>query len=148
MVSDNSITIHHEGKYLSYEDACQLARRVIVEDGSALVCIDLRSASDAATAALAKLIALRRDLLKVGRDLRILGLGRRAGAVYEVHRMANLLPREPVATGSGDAIVERNCFMDSPSRLATAGVSRGGMSKTPASFQNMRRLGHLHPYWG
>ena len=146
MVWDDNITIRHEGKYLSYEDACQLARKA-VRLGSALVCIDLQRAIDAATAALARLIALRRDLLKAGRDLRILGLGRRAGAVYEVHRMASLLPREPGATGSAEAIVDRKRPRSTPSRLATAGMSCAELPKTPASFRNMRRLGRIHPYW-
>ena len=48
---------------------------------------------DASTAAFARLILLRRELLKTGRDVQIVGLKARAGRLFEVHRLEAVLPQ-------------------------------------------------------
>jgi anti-anti-sigma regulatory factor len=63
---------------------CRTAKRII---------IDLSRACEASTSAFARLVLLRRALLKVGRDLRLINLRDRAAALYEVIRLDTILPR-------------------------------------------------------
>jgi len=93
MVAANHTTIRHEGSRFSYADACQMAARVLAGLTSEITFLQLESVARTSTAALARLILLRRDLLKRGRDLRITGLRGRAKGLYELNRMARLLPR-------------------------------------------------------
>jgi len=58
-----------------------------------MILVDLKSASDATTAGLARLVLLRGRLLKAGRDLLIRGLTGRAEAMYQITRLQRVLPR-------------------------------------------------------
>ncbi len=73
-------------------DAAQISRAAFKETARTIV-IDLAAALDATTSAFAHLIVLRRWLLQRGRDLRIVGLRARAERVYQVNRLASVLPR-------------------------------------------------------
>jgi hypothetical protein len=93
------MTIGFRGKSLGYADACRMARWIGVQrpDGTVHVC--LRGTTHTTTAALARLVLLRRELLARGLDLRITGLSGRAKALYEVNRFDGLLPLTPSARG-------------------------------------------------
>lgn len=91
MVAGNIVTIRHESEEFSYFDACCLAVRALKSPAESVV-IDLSRTDHASTAALARLVLLRRHLLERDGDLRILGLSRKAKAVYEINRMSRLLP--------------------------------------------------------
>ena len=76
---------------LTHQEAARLAGLAL--GGSAhTVILDLSRCFHACTAAFARLVILRRDLLKRGRDLRIAGLHRRPAQLFEVHRLQGVLP--------------------------------------------------------
>ena len=77
---------------LRYQDAAHLAEAVRGGNSTNLVIIDLARTPEASTAALAKLIVLRRSLRRSGGDLRLLHLHGRARRTYNVHRLGNILP--------------------------------------------------------
>jgi len=94
MMADNrTIRISDPGDHLGYRRARQIADRIPADADARTVLIHLPHATDATTAGLARLVLLRRELLKTGRDLRILGLSARADALYTICRMTALLPR-------------------------------------------------------
>jgi anti-anti-sigma regulatory factor len=77
---------------LTHDEACRLA--LCAERSSAqTIIIDLSRSQDASTAAFARLVLLRRELLQSGRDLRLAGLRSRAARLFEVHRLDSILPR-------------------------------------------------------
>ena len=57
------------------------------------IVIDLGTADQATTSAFARLVLLRRLLLKDGRDLRLANLHSQAESLYEVSRLESVLPR-------------------------------------------------------
>jgi anti-anti-sigma regulatory factor len=91
MVIDQSIQIA-AGKRLSHDEACRLSKLAIASPAQSIV-LDMTQCDDASTAAFARLILLRRDLLKTGRDVQIIGLKARAGRLFEVHRLEAVLPQ-------------------------------------------------------
>ena len=93
MVVANHTTITCDCNRLSYEQACRIADRAGAAKGNEVVRIELDRVVQTTTAALARLILLRRNLLKSGRDLRIAGLRGQAADLYEFNGMASLLPR-------------------------------------------------------
>ena len=102
MVATNDITVVHDSNRLTYADACEIARRVRASGGLGTVRLDLTRTCQTETAALARLVVLRRDLRRGGGDLSIVGLCGRANALYEVNRMGTWLPRrEPCAPQRG-----------------------------------------------
>lgn len=76
----------------SHSDACRIADLVLGQGRAATVVIDLKNAADATTSAFARLVLLRRRLLETGRDLRLANLRDRAASLYQVNRLAHLLP--------------------------------------------------------
>jgi hypothetical protein len=93
MVAGNMMTIRHEASSLSYRDVVRIASHIRrCGESSAMVIVDLRNTSKTSTAALAKLILVRRCLMKSGRDLCVSGLSGRPGAMYRTYRLTNLLP--------------------------------------------------------
>src|SRR5688572_18534600 len=94
VMNSYSDAIPHESECLSYEDACRLSLLALGEAAGPTVVIDLTRAADATTAAFARLVQLRRALLRAGRDLRLKGLRGRAAHVYEVNRLSGVLPRD------------------------------------------------------
>ena len=93
MVAAEHLKVSHRGPCLSYAEALQIAERLPRDRPARMVLIDLERTTEATTAGLARLILLRRELIKAGRDLRIVGLRSRANALYEICRMGKLLPR-------------------------------------------------------
>lgn len=89
----DAATFKYPFRRLSYHDACHLAVRLRRHHPGRLILLDLANTCHTTTAALARLVALRRDLLKVGRDLWIVGLSGQAHHLYELTLMRHLLPR-------------------------------------------------------
>lgn len=76
----------------THEEACRLAE-CAGQSSAQTVIIDLGRSQDASTAAFARIVLLRRELLQVGRDVRLAGLQNRAARLFEVHRLESILPR-------------------------------------------------------
>ena len=100
MVAGNVTTVRSQAAHLSYSEAGRIAERVLAAQPRRTVLIDVQQASTATTPALARLVLLRRRLLATGRDLRIVGLRDRAEGLYDISRMADILPRGPAAAMS------------------------------------------------
>ncbi len=79
-------------KELSHQAADELCSRVLGGVPTRTVVLDLNQAVDATTAAFARLVLLRRDLLKDGRDLRLCGLKARTAQIWRVNRLSGVLP--------------------------------------------------------
>jgi anti-anti-sigma regulatory factor len=92
MIASNHTIVGHAGSHFSYSDACNLAEQVKADADTGLVVIELSRVEDTSTAALARLVLLRRELLRSNRDLRISGLVGRALNVFAVNRLEALLP--------------------------------------------------------
>lgn len=56
------------------------------------VIIDLGRAKEATTSAFARLVLLRRKLRQMGCDLMLIGLRGKTALLYEVNRLASVLP--------------------------------------------------------
>ena len=93
MPAAEQVTITCDCDCLSYREACEIAARAAVR-GRGPVRVELERVVETTTAALARLIALRHELLRTGRDLRITGLRGRAEHLYHINNMASLLPRD------------------------------------------------------
>ena len=93
MVASSQMILTHQAGRFSYADACRFAELLRATQRPRIAFIDLAQTTETSTAALAKLIALRRFLLKTGRDLRICGLRGRAEAMYQIYRLSKLLPQ-------------------------------------------------------
>jgi hypothetical protein len=85
------LTIDSAGNF-SHDDAARLSQRALLES-SPLVILDLHRAANATTAAFARLILLRRTLLRSGRDLRLSGLRGEVIGLYEINRLHAVLPQ-------------------------------------------------------
>ena len=90
MASDTSII--SRVKRFSHQAADELCHRILGQPSGPTVVIDLNAAEDASTAAFARLVLLRRELLRDGRDLRLRGLRHRAADVWRVNRLNQILP--------------------------------------------------------
>lgn len=86
------IAIVHEARQFSHSDACRIADLVLSQGRARTVVVDLKNAADATTSAFARLVLLRRLLLKTGRDLRLVNLRDRAASLYQVNRLSGVLP--------------------------------------------------------
>lgn len=94
MVASQS-TILPANDYLSHGEACRLANLALKKSATRTVIIDLSRCRQASTAAFARLVLLRRAMLDQRRDLRLAGLGGRPAQLFEVHRLASVLPTLP-----------------------------------------------------
>jgi ABC-type transporter Mla MlaB component len=78
---------------LSHGEACRIADRALGEGSRAeTVIIDMKNAIDATTSAFARLVLLRRLLLRSGRDLRLTNLRDRVASLYQINRLHRVLP--------------------------------------------------------
>ena len=77
---------------LSHSDACRIAQVALRDRRAHTVIVDLKNVFDATTSAFARLVLLRRRLLQAGRDLRLINLHDRTASVYQVNRLAGVLP--------------------------------------------------------
>jgi hypothetical protein len=80
---------------LTHTDVLGIGRRILAETPSQVVVLDLRKTKETTTAALAGLIILRRRQIQAGGDLLLLGLNGKAHYLYEILRLAKILPRRP-----------------------------------------------------
>jgi anti-anti-sigma regulatory factor len=80
-----------QGRCLSHAEACRLFVLALSERGKQIV-IDLARMEEATTSAFAQLVLLRRTLLRDGRDLCLTGLRDRTAGLFEVNRLAGVLP--------------------------------------------------------
>ena len=94
MVAGACRIITHAADRLTYAEACRLAGQAADCGTAATVRIELERTTDTTMGALARLVVLRRQLLRRGVELRITGLHGRARALYEVNGLAGLLPTE------------------------------------------------------
>jgi hypothetical protein len=80
-------------KWLSHHEACRIADRALGESPRVrTIIIDMKNAIDATTSAFARLVLLRRLLLQSGRDLRLTNLHDRVASLYQINRLATVLP--------------------------------------------------------
>lgn len=79
------------GRCFSHAEACRIASQAMTGMANTVL-IDLTSAEDATTSAFAQLVILRRTLLSLGRDLCLTGLRDRTAGIFEVNRLAGVLP--------------------------------------------------------
>ena len=86
------LAIVHAGGQFSHSDACRIADLVLGQGRARTVVIDLKNAVEATTSAFARLVLLRRLLLRTGRDLRLTNLRERAASLYQVNRLGRVLP--------------------------------------------------------
>ena len=93
MVAMNCTTIRPGRRYLSYHDAVAVASRAMEGAGAGTVLLDLQDTVETTTATLARLIVLRQELRRSGRDLLIAGLTGRAESLYQICRISRALPR-------------------------------------------------------
>jgi anti-anti-sigma regulatory factor len=76
----------------SHSAACRIALLALRERRAATVIVDFKNVVDATTSAFARLVLLRRRLLEVGRDLRLVNLRDRTASLYQINRLAGVLP--------------------------------------------------------
>jgi anti-anti-sigma regulatory factor len=86
------MTILPEAAAFSHADADRVWRLATEGCTTRRVVLDLARAHDASTSAFARLVLLRRTLLKAGRDLRLTNLHDRAAGLYQVIRLGGVLP--------------------------------------------------------
>ena len=86
------INITPQSQSFSHGDACRVFDLALRCSNARTIVIDLKHAVDATTSAFARLVLLRRELLHLGRDLCLAGLRARAADVYNVNRLATVLP--------------------------------------------------------
>lgn len=91
MIASQSIILS-AGAKLSHAEACRLAKAA-ARGLARTVVVDASACRDASTAAFARLVLLRRDLLQAGRDVRLAGLQGQPARLFEVHRLATVLPQ-------------------------------------------------------
>jgi ABC-type transporter Mla MlaB component len=91
MVAIQSITLR-AAERLSHREATRLADLASAYTAQTII-IDVSHCMEATTPALARLVLLRRELLKRGSDVRIAGLCGQPAKLLEVHRLENVLPR-------------------------------------------------------
>jgi len=88
----SEIVMTYEADHFTYDDACDLSRKVLSVSRNGQIALEMGHVRDATVAALARLVVLRRDLRRAGRDLRLSGLEGRAEAFYQIYRLERFLP--------------------------------------------------------
>jgi hypothetical protein len=90
--SSQQVAIVPASRSLSHSDACRISDLVLGQGRARTVVIDLKHAVEASTSAFARLVLLRRLLLRSGRDLRLINLRDRTASLYQINRLAGVLP--------------------------------------------------------
>ncbi len=88
----SQIAIVPSADSLSHGEACRIADFVLGQKAVRTIIIDLKNAAEVTTSAFARLVLLRRLLLKTGRDLRLANLRDRAMSLYQINRLGLVLP--------------------------------------------------------
>jgi MFS superfamily sulfate permease-like transporter len=89
------ISIVPSSDSFSHSEACEIADVALSSRAlgrRTVVIVDLKNAVEATTSAFARLVLLRRLLLKTGRDLRLINLRDRAMSLYQINRLGGVLP--------------------------------------------------------
>lgn len=86
------VAISPRVRRFSHADACRIFDSALDQRGSSLVLIDMSEIDEATTSAFARLVLLRRMLIREGRDMRLTGLRDRAAMLYEISRLQSVLP--------------------------------------------------------
>jgi anti-anti-sigma regulatory factor len=89
---NQNFAIRPKAHRFTHPDANRIFQAVMHTPSWKTVIIDLSKAEDATTSAFARLVILRRELLRHGRDLRLVGLRDRVRKVYDVNRLSSVLP--------------------------------------------------------
>lgn len=89
---DKHIAITPRAGSFRHVDACRVFDLAVRTQHAKTVVVDLKHAADAETSAFARLVLLRRALLRVGRDLRLCGLHGRVSHLFRINRLADVLP--------------------------------------------------------
>ena len=88
--------ISTESRSFEHREAFDVFDRALLamrdRDDVRTIVFDMSRVSDATTSAFARLVLLRKELLREGRDLRISGLHDRAARLYEISRLDKVLP--------------------------------------------------------
>ena len=92
MVAGNT-RLMHLAETFTYADACRLAEQASHGSLDSEIRLGLPAVTRTTTAALARLIVLRKSLRQEGRDLMVVGLTGQAEALYEINRLQLVLPR-------------------------------------------------------
>jgi anti-anti-sigma regulatory factor len=90
--TSSETTIVADCASFSHQDADAVSRLAIAKGNAKRVVIDMAMAHIATTSAFARLVLLRRSLLKTGRDLRLVHLHDQVASLYEMFRLAEVLP--------------------------------------------------------
>ena len=85
-------TIVPEAAAFSHADADQVSHLATCGSSAKRIVIDMVRAHEATTSAFARLVLLRKSLLKVGRDLRLTNLHDQTASLYEIIRLREVLP--------------------------------------------------------
>ena len=94
MTTQQQMAIVHPSGSLSHAEACRIFDLAVQCHNATLVVIDLAWVHDATTAAFAQLVLLRRALLRMGRDLKLVNLRDRAAHLFGINRLGSVLPCE------------------------------------------------------
>jgi len=86
------IAIMPDAGSLSHSEACRIAEVALRRSDAETIVIDFERIEDATTSAFARLVLLRRVLLKAGRDLRLVNLRDRAAHLFDIARLESVLP--------------------------------------------------------
>lgn len=90
--TQNETIVRHQGREFSYDSAVALFQFARQLDGGQSLVLDLSQSFSTSTAAMAKLVELRKLLLSTGSDLRVTGLSGMVDAIFNIHRLSNILP--------------------------------------------------------
>ena len=85
-------TIVTETSAFSHADADRVSHLATSGSTAKRIVLDMARVQEATTSAFARLVLLRKSLLKVGRDLRLTNLHDQAASLYEIIRMREVLP--------------------------------------------------------
>jgi anti-anti-sigma regulatory factor len=86
------ISISPRTRLLSHENAQQIYSHALRRPGARLIQIDMSRVEETTTSAFARLVLLRQELRREGRDLHLTGLRDRTARLYEVNRLGSVLP--------------------------------------------------------
>ncbi len=95
MVQERVTRLVFPRERLGHADVLELGREMLSKATGRVVVLDLRKTRNTTTAALAGLIQLRHRQIQAGGDLLLLGLNGKAQYLYEILRLAKILPRRP-----------------------------------------------------
>jgi anti-anti-sigma regulatory factor len=87
-----TLSIAATSDHLSHTGAEEICSEIRHAWPARTVIVDLRRVNDITTAAFAKLVLLRRELLRSGRDLRLKGLHSRVASVWRISKLGSILP--------------------------------------------------------